>query len=113
MKDNEFLLHLAALADDSLVAARLRHVATKLGKIRNCAHCGNRVIDFYMVKDEVWPLAKRGGWLHIECLEFLVGFKVKAEHLKIVPGNATHFYFAQAWDMLDAAREADPELRSK
>jgi len=64
-------------------------------KYLDCNECGGYVSEQYMVLDSVWKesgLEKRGGVLHLGCLEKLIGRKLTVDDLKKVPINGLAFY---------------------
>lgn len=68
---------------------------------RVCKHCGSpeaivtfgrRLVDWtleqYMVKDATWPIEKRG-YLHLKCLEVVLGRKLTIEDFPTLPINSS------------------------
>lgn len=51
-------------------------------KCQDCDVCTNDLDEYYMVRDDIWPLAPNGGMLCIGCLEARLGRELNAADFK-------------------------------
>lgn len=64
-------------------------------KLRDCLVCRQRRTTNYMVKDSVWEAAglePKAGYVHLACLEEILGRKLVIEDFKQVPANEGIFH---------------------